>query len=229
MSQTGPQYHRGGSTPPESVGQTRPVPSSAEWAASPGQSVTPQAPPQGAQSGQQLAPEYPPAQGFPPPVASDPYSVPPANSGPRRGDTGETYGYDYRYADGMDEYYVQSNPAGWLALVLAILGAVMAWDRLGAVIALGILTLSFIIGLVALSLRGRRKWYVWIAVVLSVAGGLVALISVIVSVIALMGGLSFSGEAAILGVVNIPPVHIAPIDEITLSFPKSGLAFLKLG
>lgn len=129
----------------------------------------------------------------------------------------------------MDDYYVQSNPAGWLALVLAVLGAVMAWDRLGAVIALGVLTVSFITGLIALSLRGRRKWYAWIAVWLSVLAGLFALVSVIVSLIALMGGFSFSGEASFLGVIDLPPVHIARIQEVTLSFPASGLSYLKLG
>jgi hypothetical protein len=56
-----------------------------------------------------------------------------------------------------------------------------------------------------------------------VVGGFVALISVTVSLVGLMGGLDYSGGTSFMGIVDIPPVEIERISDVNVSFPRSGL------
>jgi hypothetical protein len=146
----------------------------------------------------------------------------------RRG--GENYGYDYRYADGdLGDDYPRSNATGWFALVLSIVAVALTWDKLGAFIALGIFFFSFLFALIALTKRGQRKWQAWIAVWFSALGGLVALLSVVVSLVGLMGGIHYKGGDSLMGVVDLPPVKVSSISDVGVSFPQSGLDSITVG
>jgi len=146
---------------------------------------------------------------------------------PRR--EGESYGYDYRYANGdLGDDRPGANATGWVALVLTLIALALTWDKFGAFIALPVFFLSFLFAQIALSKSGQRKWHAWLAVWLSVIGGFVALMSVTVSLVGLMGGLDYSGGKSLLGIVDIPPVQIDRISDVEVSFPHSGLDSLTI-
>ena len=115
-----------------------------------------------------------------------------------------------------------------MALVLTVIALALTWDKFGAFIALPVFFLSFLFAQIALSKSGQRKWHAWVAVWLSVIGGFVALISVTVSLVGLMGGLDYSGGKSLLGIVDIPPVQIDRISDVEVSFPRSGLDSLTI-
>jgi hypothetical protein len=145
-------------------------------------------------------------------------------TGPVPGREGEAYGYDYRYANGdLGDDRPGANATAWVALVLTLIALGLTWDKFGAFIALPVFFVSFLFAQVALSKSGQRKWHAWIAVWLSVIGGFVALLSVTVSLIGLMGGLHYSGGTSLMGVVDLPPVQIDRISDVRVSFPHSGL------
>jgi hypothetical protein len=151
------------------------------------------------------------------------------DTGPQRSREGEAYGYDYRYANGdLGDDRPGANATGWVALVLTLIALALTWDKFGAFIALPVLFLSFLLAQIALSKSGHRKWHAWVAVWLSVIGGFVALISVTVSLVGLMGGLNYSGGKSLLGIVDIPPVQIDRISDVEVSFPRSGLDSLTI-
>jgi hypothetical protein len=151
------------------------------------------------------------------------------DTGPQRSREGEAYGYDYRYANGdLGDDRPGANATGWVALVLTVIALALTWDKFGAFIALPVFFLSFLFAQIALSKSGQRKWHAWLAVWLSVIGGFVALISVTVSLIGLMGGLDYSGGKSLLGIVDIPPVQIDRISDVDVSFPRSGLDSLTI-
>jgi hypothetical protein len=151
------------------------------------------------------------------------------DTGPQRSREGEAYGYDYRYANGdLGDDRPGANATGWVALVLTLIALALTWDKFGAFIALPVLFLSFLFAQIALSKSGQRKWHAWVAVWLSVIGGFVALISVTVSLVGLMGGLNYSGGKSLLGIVDIPPVQIDRISDVEVSFPRSGLDSLTI-
>jgi hypothetical protein len=146
---------------------------------------------------------------------------------PRR--EGESYGYDYRYANGdLGDDRPGANATGWVSLVLTLIALALTWDKFGAFIALPVFFLSFLFAQIALSKSGQRKWHAWLAVWLSVIGGFVALISVTVSLVGLMGGLDYSGGTSLMGIVELPPVQIDRISDIDVSFPRSGLDSLTI-
>jgi hypothetical protein len=148
----------------------------------------------------------------------------PRGTGPVPGREGEAYGYDYRYANGdLGEEPLGGNASGWVAFVLTLIALALTWDKFGAFIALPVFFVSFLFAQIALTKRGQRKWYAWIAVWLSVVGGFVALISVIVSIVGLMGGLDYSGGTSLMGIVDLPPIEIERISDVNVSFPRSGL------
>jgi hypothetical protein len=150
-------------------------------------------------------------------------------TGPQPSREGEAYGYDYRYANGdLGDDRPGANATGWVALVLTLIALALTWDKFGAFIALPIFFLSFLFAQIALSKSGQRKWHAWLAVWLSVIGGFVALISVTVSLVGLMGGLDYSGGTSLLGIVDIPPVQIDRISDVDVSFPRSGLDSLTI-
>jgi len=159
----------------------------------------------------------------------------PGGYGDRRGTRpiasreGEAYGYDYRYANGdVGDDRPGANATAWVALVLTVIALALTWDKFGAFIALPVFFVSFLFAQVALTKRGQRKWHAWIAVWLSVIGGFVALISVTVSLIGLMGGLDYSGGTSLMGVVDLPPIQIDRISDVNVSFPHSGLDSLSI-
>jgi hypothetical protein len=139
------------------------------------------------------------------------------------GREGEAYGYDYRYANGdLGEDPLDANASGWVAFVLTLIALALTWDKFGAFIALPVFFVSFLFAQIALTKRGQRKWHAWLAVWLSVVGGFVALISVIVSIVGLMGGIDYSGGTSLMGIVDLPPIEIERISDVNVSFPRSG-------
>ena len=153
----------------------------------------------------------------------------PRGTGPVPSREGEAYGYDYRYANGdLGDDPPAANASGWVAFVLTLIALVLTWDKFGAFIALPVFFVSFLFAQIALTKRGQRKWYAWVAVWLSVIGGFVALVSVTVSLVGLMGGLDYSGGTSLMGIVDIPPVEIERISDVNVSFPRSGLDSLSI-
>lgn len=153
----------------------------------------------------------------------------PRGTGPVPGREGEAYGYDYRYANGdLGEDPPGANASGWVAFVLTLIALALTWDKFGAFIALPVFFVSFLFAQIALTKRGQRKWYAWLAVWLSVVGGFVALVSVTVSLVGLMGGIDYSGGTSLMGIVDIPPVEIERISDVNVSFPRSGLDSLRI-
>jgi len=145
-------------------------------------------------------------------------------TGPVPGREGEAYGYDYRYANGdLGDDRPGANATGWVAFVLTLIALALTWDKFGAFIALPVFFVSFLFAQIALTKRGQRKWYAWLAVWLSVVGGFVALISAIVSIVGLMGGLDYSGGTSLMGIVDLPSIEIERISDVNVSFPRSGL------
>lgn len=137
---------------------------------------------------------------------------------------GESYGYDYRYANGdLGDERPGANATAWVALVLTLIALALTWDKFGAFIALPLFFISFLFASVALTKRGQRKWHAWIALWLTILGSLAALVSVTVSLVGLMGGLSYAGGTSLIGVVDLPPVQIERISDVNVSFPNSGL------
>ena len=153
----------------------------------------------------------------------------PRGTGPVPGREGEAYGYDYRYANGdLGDDPPGANASGWVAFVLTLIALALTWDKFGAFIALPVFFVSFLFAQIALTKRGQRKWYAWVAVWLSVIGGFVALVSVTVSLVGLMGGLDYSGGTSLMGIVDIPPIEIERISDVNVSFPRSGLDSLTI-
>ena len=147
----------------------------------------------------------------------------PRGTGPVPGREGEAYGYDYRYANGdLGEDPLGANATGWVAFALTLIALALTWDKFGAFIALPVFFVSFLFAQIALTKRGQHKWHAWLAVWLSVVGGFVALISVIVSIVGLMGGIDYSGGTSLMGIVDLPPIEIERISDVNVSFPRSG-------
>ena len=145
-------------------------------------------------------------------------------TGPVPGREGEAYGYDYRYANGdLGDEPLGANATGWVAFALTLIALALTWDKFGAFIALPVFFVSFLFAQIALTKRGQHKWHAWVAVWLSVVGGFVALISVIVSIVGLMGGIDYSGGTSLMGIVDLPPIEIERISDVNVSFPRSGL------
>lgn len=229
---TGPQYARGDQGAP-SASNRYPT----------GSPLTPSSDPAGfqqtgdpyAQQGDPYA-QYP-AQPYPDqPYQGQPYQDQQSRGYGDRGGTGpipsregEAYGYDYRYANGdLGDDRPGANATAWVALVLTVIALALTWDKFGAFIALPVFFVSFLFAQIALSKSGQRKWHAWIAVWLSVIGGFLALISVTVSLVGLMGGLDYSGGTSLMGVVDLPAIQIDRISDVNVSFPRSGLDSLTI-
>jgi hypothetical protein len=224
---TGPQYSRGDQGLPNA---SNPYPAGSPLAASSDPAGYQQTgDPYGQQYPNQQYPNEPhPNQQYPAqPAYQDQRSrdyTDPRGTGPVPGREGEAYGYDYRYANGdLGEDPLGANASGWVAFVLTLIALALTWDKFGAFIALPVFFVSFLFAQIALTKRGQRKWYAWLAVWLSVVGGFVALISVIVSIVGLMGGLDYSGGTSLMGIVDLPPIEIERISDVNVSFPRSGL------
>lgn len=219
---TGPQYSRGDQG---LTNASNPYPASSPLAAS--------SDPAGyQQTGDPYAQQYPNQQYPAQPVYQEqPYQEQQSRdytgsrgTGPVPGREGEAYGYDYRYANGdLGEDPPGANATGWVAFVLTLIALALTWDKFGAFIALPVFFVSFLFAQIALTKRGQRKWYAWLAVWLSVVGGFIAVISAIVSIVGLMGGLDYSGGTSLMGIVDLPPVEIERISDVNVSFPRSGL------
>ena len=235
-SNTGPQYSRGAQNMPSASNQYpggSPLSPSSDPAGYPqtgaqpgysGQAYQEQShqdqpyqeqPYQDQPYGQQPSPGYGDTRG---------YGERSGNTGPVSSRQGESYGYDYRYANGdLGDERPGANATAWVALVLTLIALALTWDKFGAFIALPLFFISFLFASVALTKRGQRKWHAWIALWLTILGSLAALVSVTVSLIGLMGGLSYGGGTSLMGVVDLPPVQIERISDVRVSFPNSGL------
>ncbi|CAB4893687.1 MAG: hypothetical protein F2808_02860 [Actinobacteria bacterium] len=240
---TGPQYHRGGRSAPDPRRDSQRYPTANPYPDNGMQQQNGEY----AQTGQYPQTDaYPPGSplsaatdpaGFIPQVTQrpdDPYDRASAQrGGPATGSYqrgGENYGYDYRYANGeLGDDYPRANATGWFALVLSILAVALTWDKFGAFIALGIFFFSFLCAQIALTKRGQRKWQAWIAVWFSALGGLVALLSVAISLVGLMGGIHYAGGKSLMGVVDLPPIKVSSITDVGVTFPKSGLDSITIG
>ena len=225
-SNTGPQYSRGGQNTPSASNQYpsgSPLSPSSDPAGYP-QTGYPQTGAQPNYSGQAYQdPQYgqQPSQGY---GDTRGYDDRRGNTGPVSSRQGESYGYDYRYADGdLGDDRPGANAMAWFALVLTLIALALTWDKFGAFIALPVFFFSFLFGSVALTRRGQRKWHAWIALWLTVLGSFAALVSVTISLVGLMGGLSYAGGTSVMGVVDLPPMQIQRISDVRVSFPGSGL------
>ena len=240
-SNTGPQYSRGGQNMPTSSNQYpsgSPLSPSSDPAGYP-QTGYPQTGAQPNYSGQASQdPQYGQQPYQEQPYQEQPYGQQPSqgygdtrgyddrrgNTGPVSSRQGESYGYDYRYANGdLGDDRPGANAMAWFALVLTLIALALTWDKFGAFIALPVFFFSFLFASVALTRRGQRKWHAWIALWLTVLGSFAALVSVTISLVGLMGGLSYAGGTSVMGVVDLPPMKIDRISEVRVSFPGSGL------
>ena len=240
-SNTGPQYSRGGQNTPSASNQYpsgSPLSPSSDPAGYP-QTGYPQTGAQPNYSGQAYQdPQYGQQPYQDQPYQEQPYGQQPSqgygdtrgyddrrgNTGPVSSRQGESYGYDYRYADGdLGDDRPGANAMAWFALVLTLIALALTWDKFGAFIALPVFFFSFLFASVALTRRGQRKWHAWIALWLTVLGSLAALVSVTISLVGLMGGLSYAGGTSVMGVVDLPPMQIERISDVSVSFPGSGL------